>query len=181
MCHRISSKNIFYRTHDHYLCGIKRFLRKRSGLYPFYERNGKYSISKTNGYYCLATEPTTQNLDMMLPSYPLEENSHVDMDIIDIDIIAGIHIASFPSSSNFFDYAFLISNTEIYLPVLFEVQDVLFFDGVDVSVSRLYLPTYKQMLKILKGNVCVEYKKEFMTKYKEILSLVKKQLSKTRE
>lgn len=177
MCHRIRQTSSFFAMHDKYLVGIKGFLHKSGKIFSLHTEN-KYNFYENDDYYIIIEAPKEQILEI---SFPVRSDSPTKLHSIftkEIKITAGIHIYSLNDNMELSVFA---SSHVIYIPVLFDMSDVLFFDGMDISVQRLLIPKKNVASEIINklpkyGRISIDNKKEFMNHYQKFCNDIEKQI-----
>lgn len=174
MCHTIESHNNFFLKLDNFLVGIKEIGHNWIELFPPYI-NKNYTITKYNGFYCLSAPVKKQDVIFKFNTKNYRKKLITDYIAKKIKINTSIHILSF--LRNTVEYIY-VGYKEVMIPVLFNNNDVLFWDGNVVSVKKFFLPNEKMIKKILKETELFIYDENFIDDYKLFLEIVEEQFKK---
>lgn len=141
LCHYVSRSDkgcFFFPTvfeGKNFLVGKKMFINSEKALFsPGYMVGKRYTAEKSENCIVLSSEPQIQHVTFSVPCSLGAEKFVFHFETSSI-IKAGIHISPLRKG---FDCRFDRVTYEI--PVLFLLGDVVFYDGMDVSVEKLTIP-----------------------------------------
>jgi len=137
MCHNIeTSYDRYFLTLDlskDLILGIKRFRHRDKKLYPAYQPSGEFRLYKVSEGYLIEDDSLVCDQTILLRLETLTTKyTHC------IQHPCGLHVASFRRS--LLDYPTIFTNNQVDLLAAFNLEDITFFDGRDVSVKSLLLP-----------------------------------------
>lgn len=165
------------------LIGIKEFRYEEGALYSIYQFPNrtnpyKYKFNTKNRLIISQISSEEQKVKFNLQyvdKYVNEINLYgISEDTIERKIIAGYHISPFDfeiinNKLKVINFKFIcLEDKEVFtinLPVMFNTKDVLFYDGVNVSVNKFSLLTPKEFGKFARK---LELKKTAVKRYKTI-------------
>ena len=155
MCHEISSREdgFFFQPSTLFNVGQKTIDIVNGELVPPYFREAPYKV-KTSPHPLwelqLSAQPTEQDLyfgfNIVLPTDEGEKAYKYRKGVMR-KVFAGSHI------SQLYELSELLHVNDSFLTILvgFTHEDILFFDGKDVSVKRFFLPTPPALSSFIEG------------------------------
>lgn len=153
MCHYIQAVKtrngnpFYYAGYDGYYYGWKRIQFYEDTIISFYLHK-PYKVEWKRGFCVLSADPQTQDLQMDIATVQqTQDKMRLDTFRVTTKVLAGIHLAPFILKHRKIQpIEFQDADTSYAVPVRFLRQDVLYYDGWDISVSELQIPCYRELV-----------------------------------
>lgn len=178
MCHTIASRRdvLYISFNKQTLMGVKEF-RIESGIVPSVVL-GVYNVKKFPVISALVKEQPIY-FELRSGCTDSHDRPRTGMTLLSTMRKAGIHIAPFDTSTwtggafrDIIEHQIdinveLPNHASFKAPVLFDNSDVLFFDGVDVSVKKLKIAKPEDLVDLI-GKETIKLYKAFYNKLEEV-------------
>ena len=155
MCHSVRQmEGYFFLKRGDWLIGYKELKWRNGNFRPVYINRDCYSLKPTDvGIFVAVVEAPVVSQEIMF-DIVVKEGGVSTWGGILVGKEAGCHICAFFDSHRFW----VSPGGSMVIPVAFHQGDVVFFDGLDISVRRFYILTPSMMERLLseEGDVIKE-------------------------